>query len=384
MGPALLLALVLGFVQTAAQEPAGPPTLAMVRERVQAGELDVAWSLIQKVPESSEALREGTTLALARNDLEHAVEWYSRFIRRQPAGDDHVLTALVNTVGARLKDEQDPDVHIPTCLGLARLGNRECLAQLNQLASSSAVPPAVRLEAATAAVDAGLHDAQKLLRQAADDSFSRNPVATAGVLVRVDAAKAVPALIGLLTGKVRDAQYLAAYALGHFNTPEAKHALQNFIGSPDAVDGRRIAAQIALSRLGDNDALAHVVRMLPNLGGRDLLEAADALDANRNPRAVDILRQVLSGDHQQLRYEAAVRIATRDREAARRTLLAGLSSDNPWARIASLNAFRRLNWRLPEQGTVLLADRLPQVAAAAVAAAARTLPSRPAALPNGL
>jgi hypothetical protein len=70
----------------------------------------------------------------------------------------------------------------------------------------------------------------------------------------------------------------------------------------------------------------------------------------------------------------------------RRTLTTGLTSRNPWTRIAALTAFRRLGWDVPLEGRLLLADAAPHVAAAAVAAVSRRLaapPPRAAAEPHG-
>jgi HEAT repeat protein len=225
-----------------------------------------------------------------------------------------------------------------------------------------------------------------MVKEAARAAIETDPVSSAAAYEHADAATAVPSLIGLLGSEQRDAQYVAAYALGEFRTPEARQALQHYLKSDETTGGRRQAATIALARLGDRDALAAVREMVPKLGGRDLLEAARALDAARDPRALAILRQVLTGDHDLLRYEAAVLIGSRDADAVRRTLTTGLTSRNPWTRIAALTAFRRLGWDVPLEGRLLLADAAPHVAAAAVAAVSRRLaapPPRAAAEPHG-
>lgn len=109
MCAALLIALSVVIVPVAAQEPPSP-TLTMVRERVAAGQLDYAWSLIQKIPESAQVLREGIGIALARTDVATAVGWYERLIQREPSGDASLLKGIARTRARLLRTDADPVV----------------------------------------------------------------------------------------------------------------------------------------------------------------------------------------------------------------------------------------------------------------------------------
>ena len=337
MGTALLAALVMGIVQPAAQEPVPPPTLPMVRERVQAGELDVAWSLIQKIPESSNVLREGIAIALARTDVPGALQWYERLVRREPAGDPALLKSIARTRARLLRGGEDPAVRVYACVALLALADPACEKDLRTWANDGSLDVPSRLEAAAALFRANKSDSRALLEQVVRSTQETSAPAVADALGRLPAGFATSVLVRLASSENRDARYLAALALSRETSPEAQQTLRMLAADPMG-GAARLAAHIGLARAGDREALKVVEDALPLLRGRELLETGRAFIARRDPRGTAIVISVLEGDNELLRFDAAETLRTTDPRRADAVILAGIASSNPWIRARALQA----------------------------------------------
>jgi hypothetical protein len=337
MSTALATALLLGIVQAAAQEPAPLPTLAMVRERVQAGELDYAWSLIQKVPESSGVLREGINIALARTDVPGAMQWYERLTRREPKGDAELLKAIARARARLLRTNDDPAVRVYACVALLTIGDDGCEKELRVWANDGSLDVASRLEAAAALFRANKSDSRALLEQIVRSTEQTSPAVVADALGRLPSGFATSVLVRLASSDNRDARYLAALALSRETSREAQQTLRA-VASDETAGAARLAAYIGLARAGDRDALKTVEDALPLLGGRELLETGRALLARRDPRGRVIVLSVLEGDNELLRFDAAETLRATDRQRAEAVILAGIASANPWTRARALEA----------------------------------------------
>jgi HEAT repeat protein len=337
MGAALLTAFVLGIVQPAAQEPVPTPTLAMVRERVRAGDVDYAWSLIQKIPESSEVLREGIAIALARTDVTGAMQWYERLVLREPSGHAAQLKAIARARAYLLRANDDPAVRVYACVALLTIGEEECEKDLRAWANDGSLDVASRLEAAAALFRANKPDSRALLEQIVQSTEQTSPSAVADALGRLPAGFATPVLIRFASSENRDARYLAALALSRETSREAQQTLRA-VAADETAGAARLAAHIGLARAGDRDALKFVEDALPFLGGRELLETGRAFLARRDPRGQAIVVSVLEGDNELLRFDAAETLRTSDPRRADAVVLAGIASANPWIRARALQA----------------------------------------------
>jgi hypothetical protein len=337
MSAALLTALFMGIAQLAAQESASLPTLAAVRERVKAGELDYAWSLIQKVPESSEALREGITIALARTDVPGAVQWYERLTRREPKGDAELLKGIARARAGLLRTNEDPAVRVYACVALLTIGDDGCEKDLRAWANDGSLDVASRLGAAAALFRANKPDSRALLVQIVRSTEQTSPAVVADALGRLPAGFATSVLVRLASSDNRDARYLAALALSRETSREAQQTLRA-LAADETAGAARLAAYIGLARAGDRDALKIVEDALPLLRGRELLETGRALQARKDPRGRTIVISVLEGDDELLRFDAAETLRQTDRERADAVILAGVASTNPWTRARALEA----------------------------------------------
>ena len=337
MGATLLIALVMGIVQAAAQEPAAPPTLSMVRQRVQAGELDLAWSLVQKIPESTEVLREGISIAWSRSDVPGALQWYERLVRREPAGDAALLTGIARTRARLLRESDDPAVRVYACVALLVLADPACEKDLRTWANDASLDVASRLEAAAALFRANRPDSRALLDQIVRSTQDTSPAAVADALGRLPAGFATSVLVQLASGQNRDARYLAALALSRETSREAQQTLRS-LAADETAGAARLAAYIGLMRAGDPDALKTIEDALPLLRGRELLETGRAFLARKDPRGTAIVSSVIEGDNELLRFDAAETLRPADPRRADAVITAGIASSNPWIRARALQA----------------------------------------------
>jgi HEAT repeat protein len=369
---ALIGALLVGVVQ-AAQEPAAAPTIAAVRARVQAGELDRAWALIQTVPETGETLREGITIALARQDISGAVAWYERLSRREPAGDARLLGTIATVRARLLRTHEDPAVRVQACAALLPRTDEGCDKELRSWARDGALDFTTRLAAAAALVRAGKENSRPLLQDIVQSAPETSGAAVADALGGLPPGFATPVLIRLASSGDRDARYLAGMALSRETGPEVLGTLR-MLAADETAGAARLAAYIGLARAGDKEAMQIVDGALPLMGGREALETARMLLARRDPRGPKVVLSVLEGDDELLRFDAAELLRATDRRRADAVILAGIASGNPWTRARALEAAANAN--LPANATIRreLANDNPWVA---VRAAQAVLSSRP-------
>lgn len=342
MCAALLTALVLGIVQPAAQEPTPRPTLAMVRERVQAGELDSAWALVQELPESPQALREGITIALARRDAHHAVEWYERLNRRQPAGDRELLSRIGTLRAEQLLEDPDPRVVVEACRAEKPSRTAPCIPAVRRVADDTNAAMGARLAAAGVLLDAREPGAEDMFQRFLDIALTNEPAIVADAIAHRPVLRSLQPLMALAENGNEDARYIATLALVRRRAKETAALLRTVAADPQA-HAARLIAYIGLAAMGDRDALKVVNETLPLMRGRDLLEAGRALMDLKDPRGAQILRSLVAeGEHDLVRLEAAEAINQFDPALAAAAIRALSASSNPWVRAHALEAATRL------------------------------------------
>ncbi|MGB2714631.1 MAG: hypothetical protein WBC51_10660 [Vicinamibacterales bacterium] len=342
MGAALYIALVLGIVQVAAQAPTTPPTLAMVRERVEAGAFDEAWALVQKVSESPEVLREGITVALARRDAPHAVEWYERLTRRQPAGDRELLSRIGALRAQQLLDDPDPRVVVEACRAEKPTSNAPCILAVRRVADDTNAAMGARLAAAGVLLDARQPGAEDMFQRFLDMALTNEPAIVADAIAHRPVLRSLQPLISLAENGNEDARYIATLALVRRRAKETAPLLRAVAADTQA-HAARLIAYIGLAAIGDRDALKVVNETLPLMRGRDLLEAGRALMDLKDARGAQILRSMVGeGEHDLVRLEAAEAVNAFDPALAAAATRALSTSSNPWVRARALEAATRL------------------------------------------
>jgi HEAT repeat protein len=337
-----LTALFMGIAQLAAQESASLPTLAAVRERVKAGELDVAWSLVQKVPETTEVVREGIAIAIGRQDVRHAVEWYERLNRRVPAGDPELLSRIGVLRAQQLLQDPDPRVAVEACRAEHPTRSAACLATVRRIADDANAPAGARLAAAGVLVDARDPAADGRFQQILQLALTNDPAVVADALTQRPSSGSLQPLMSIAENSNEDARYLATLALIRLRSKETA-ALLRSVATDKSAGAARLIAYIGLAAIGDGDALKIVNETLPLMKGRDLLETGKALVDLKDARGLPILRSVATdSEHELLRLEAAEALSPAEPDRAATIVRSLSSSDNPWIRARALEAAARL------------------------------------------
>ena len=343
MFAALLTALFFGIVQATAQEPTAPPTLTSVQERVHAGELDAAWSLIQKIPESPEMLREGITIAVARGNVQDAVHWYERLSRRVPAGDRALLTRIGVLRAQQLLQDPDPRVVVEACRAEKLAKDSPCLSAVRRIAEDFNAGMAARIAAAGVLVDLKGPGADAMFQRLLDMALTNEPAIVADALARRPPQSALQPLMSIAGNSNQDAKYIATLALVRLRSKDTAPLLRTVAADKEA-GAARLIAYIGLAAQGDPDALKILNETLPLMKGRDLLEAGKALAYLKDPRGLPILRSIATdGEHDLLRIEAAEALNPTDPERAAAVVRALSASGNPWVRAHAMEAATRLN-----------------------------------------
>ncbi len=141
----------------------------------------------------------------------------------------------------------------------------------------------------------------------------------------------------------------------------------------------RLIALAAVARTGDQQALAEIERLLPDLRGADLLAGGIALALNKRPGGLEAIRHLLVGDDELLQLEAAAALVRLDDPAGRTRLEAELANANVWIRLRTLEKIRETALPVSAQVWRQMNDDMPwvRVRAAQVALDA-TRPARPA------
>jgi HEAT repeat protein len=314
----------------------------MVRERVRAGELDVAWSLIQKLPESSNVLREGIPIAVARADIPGALQWYERLIRREPSGDAALLKEIGLLRARELAKDSDPRVVVGSCRAQIEPRRRpSCVTEIRRIADDANVDMGTRLAAAGTLIDARMTGAEAMFNTLVGIATDRQPAVAAGALTS-RAASSIHSLILLAGNSDHDAKYIATLALAQLRAKEALPVLRT-IASDREAGAARLMAYVGLAASGDAGSLKVINETLPLMKGRDLLEAARALVALKDPRGVPILRSIAEGNDESLRIDAAEALYRADPTLASSVIRAGSESTNPWARARAFEAAAKLH-----------------------------------------
>jgi HEAT repeat protein len=99
------------------------------------------------------------------------------------------------------------------------------------------------------------------------------------------------------------------------------------------------------------------------------VEAALALNAVKDPAGIAMLEEILHGEHELLRFDAAEALYATRKQPAERVIQDGLASGNPWIRIRAIEAVGAVGMRAtPEMRRAMVHDN-PSVAVAATRAA---------------
>jgi hypothetical protein len=351
--------------------------LEAVRAQLKKGDAAGARATLDGFEPAAETLRLRVVADLALDKVTDAVTDYDRLVGLSGAEEDGLLADVARGVVRHELTAQDPLVALEACATLLGAGTDACARTLDQRAGDSALPFAQRIQSLAVLARHGMAGAADKLRQLAGTAVGGQyrVVVEASESLSVDTA--VSLLIAALRVEDAGVQYAAASALGNRPSADARAALEKFESSASPGIARS-AARLSLARLGSDQWLKQFVDVLPQLEGDVLLDIGQLLQARGDARGIQAIERVVQGDHEVLRITAAAKLpATSD--LVRTTFEAGLASQNPWTRVATLQQFRSSSLLTPTRARAFLLDREPW---ARVRAAQSILARKPSTRPS--
>ena len=311
---------------TGAATPSIAATLATGWSALATGQSDAAVRSAEAILSSRPWDRAAIILkitALATASPEQALEVYDQAIGLKHGDDAAVLEPIAAGTLQQIAASSDPELKRGALRALAEAripGAHEALTKLpNTPDNRIAADAAAALSGDSAAAERLMVDAGAPAPQ---------PVALADALASLGPAGET-GLVLLLKNQSPTARASAAKALGAMKSESAREPLQAATQDPDPVV--RTTATISLARLGDNDALNAVDRMLASPVPDMQLAAAEAWEGRQGPW-VAIVQPLLDNPDGLVRLHAARALAAIDPANARRTLAQALSDPNPVVR----------------------------------------------------
>ena len=261
--------------------------------------------------------------ALATTSPDRALDVYDQAIGLKHGDDAAVLEPIAAGMLRQLAAARDPELKRRALQALAEARIPGAREELNKLPNT----PDNRIAAdAAAALSGDSGAAERLMVDAA--APGPQPTALADALASLGPAGET-GLVLLLKNQSPTARAAAAKALGTMKSEGARQPLQAAMQDPDPVV--RTTATISLAKLGDNDALTAVDRMLASPVPDVQLAAAEAWEGRQGPW-VGIVQPLLDNPDGMVRLHAARALAAVDPDDARRTLSQALSDPNPVVR----------------------------------------------------
>lgn len=352
--------------------------LVPIREQLRTAQYQPAFDALEKLEPAPDVLRLRIQAAVGLEKFDAALSSYdqlSRAIRRE---EPAALRSIASAVTRSLVRVQDPGPVTAVCESiLAETPGDECRKTLEKQTTDSASTPIARFSALAALARTGDRTALARYKAAAATAGPREHRAVIDTVKGLPAEVAVPALAPALASSDGGTQFAAAGALGDFNVPGSKAALQQFLaGSPHPV--ARGAARLSLARLGDQTMLEPFLASFAELQGGTLLAVGEILRTRKDSRAEEAFIRVVQGDDEMLRVRAAAELGGAKREMlAQATLDSALGGGNPWLRAAALEEFRSSELLSIARARPFLIDQNPWVKLRAVEAVSSRLKSAP-------
>lgn len=341
------------------QKKAAPEDLAAVKLLLQGGQFEAALDAARALEPDADVLRLRIDASLGLEKPGEALAEYSQLVKVLGKDDLAVLETIAKLVVRQALTAPDPLLAIEACTALMGRGPDPCAKPLVAQVEDPKAPFALRIiglaALARASTPGSLEAFQKLAATAAGPQWRSVADATEDLPESV----AVPLLARALASDDEGVQFAAAGALGRHRTPEARAALEKYlqVERPGVVQG---AARLSLARLGDDRWFKEFVAVLPELDGDMLLEMGLLLKDRNDPRGIDAITRVARGQHDLLRVAAAARLPV-DSDVAARVFSESMTSENPYTRAATLDAFRSSPLLTLDEARQFLMDVAPWV-----------------------
>jgi HEAT repeat protein len=287
--------------------------------------------------------------ALSKASPERGLDAYEQWLKRKRIEDAGMLEPVAIAVLQQIAVGTRADVRVPAlrALALSRVsGAREALA-------ADTTGEQAQIDSDVSAARNG--DAGAVQRLNARASTDSSP-ALVQAFASMGVSAGEPGLLLLAKSSDRLTRVAAVDALGAIKSDAARAAATDALRDSDPVV--RTSATIALARMGDQDALTVVDRMLKSNVPDVQVTAARAWEGKPGPW-VAVLRPLLDNPDGLTRLDAARVIAPADPDAARRVFSAALGDPNPVIQSESAKALAEIpDLRLTGEDLAALRGRL--------------------------
>lgn len=331
---AAALVVVSAVTTAAASRQDVSQRLVDARAARDAGQYDKALNLVEAVvaqsPANAPAARLKVEILLAQTKLELALTAYDRYVsaRRQP--DLVLLGVIATSVLQRLGEAPDPGISVPALERLARFGDVKSRQALG--AGLIASQPAViaNLSRLVSLARLGDVEAERSLGSLLASVPAQDKFAVLEAIGEAGARTQAQRVAGLLTDSDPTIRIAAARALGTLLVPQTAPQLQAAFDTD--LPTVQMFAGIALKRLGQTSADAHVAKLLASEVTEVRLLAGWAYQTSKSTQWVSRIRDLQTDRNDRHRVQVAELLACCDVPTAKSLLLAAVGSPNPLLR----------------------------------------------------
>ena len=334
----LVAALIFGMLSSRVlgdRRPQNQDSRSTLLELARSGQGAEAWQQWEKSPPGDSKNRLGIELAVETGQIQRAVGFYGALSRNGQQADLAMLRLLALGAATELASSRDLAVRATAC-GAALAVNpahTACRAVLEKTALSGQTSEEIATAYYTLA-NAGLDPFPQIATTAQTGLTKELRLKFSQTFTRLPSKERLWLIDPLLRSTDVATQYQALLIAADIPGEETLAVLRSIQPQGPA----RIGLLVALARHGDATGLAQAAELLENLGGYEKIQISRALAASGSPRGVDELNRMLSSPMDFDRVTAANVLAQTNPEAARKVIVAALSSGGPAIQPAALRA----------------------------------------------
>lgn len=334
----------------------------------------MGWPLLAQVGLSRQTAQKEIESRLAKQEMAGALATYDEYVKAAKAPDVTLLRPIAEAE-LRRSGESGGVAAALALEGLARGGDRAALTALRQLADVESADSAEALVPATSLVRLGDPGAVKRLSGRLDRASDAVKPHIIEALRKADArseAGRIAQLLGASDLRIRTA---AVVAVGALQFQPAIPQLRTIFEAD--VEIVRMAAAIALKRLGDSSADAYVGKLLASEVPDAQLKAAESYGPANAKLWVPRVRALRNDRDPMVRLRAAEALACCDAASARAVLIDTLASAIPGMRAEAARVLDERDLADPRIARRLLSDDFPVIRAHGANEVIRLAAARP-------
>jgi hypothetical protein len=329
-------AILLGSITFVSGQSA--QDLADVRADVNARRYDTALKRLDGLAPTEAVLTLRIEAALGLGDSKVALAAYEELVKPPAKERPELAARIAKTVMTDLSASEDPTIQLEACDVLSRSTRDACRTVMDAHRRDPATPFGTRLGALATLASAGDATAGEEFKRLAAGAQGMSTRSVPNLAVRLPKPLAVSVLTRFLADPDRSMQFAAVSSLGDCGA-DARPTLEAYIRRVNPPPLARGAAEFALIRTGDREALSKYPGPLDALRDEDAFVVGKALGKAGDPRGAALIVRAASSDNELLQIRAAASLGAADSLLTSRILDNALASRNIWIRAAALHEF---------------------------------------------